>query len=80
MSQQTIIYDFGSNNGYNNNIPYYLKKADIVVAVEANPSLCQHIANRFSPVINDGRLFVENCVLTTLVGGAHGKLLNQSTP
>jgi len=30
-----IIYDFGANTG--NDIPYYLKKADVVVAVEANP-------------------------------------------
>lgn len=62
MSQKTIIYDFGSNNG--DDIPYYLKKADIVVAVEANPSLCKQIENRFTPEIKDGRLFVENCVMT----------------
>jgi FkbM family methyltransferase len=56
-----IIYDFGANNG--DDIPYYLKKADLVVAVEANPSLCREIEARFPDVIRDGRLRVENCVV-----------------
>lgn len=58
-----IIYDFGSNNG--DDIPYYLKKADIVVAVEANPLLCDKIAKRFNTDISSGRLALENCVLNT---------------
>jgi FkbM family methyltransferase len=59
---KTIIYDFGSNNG--DDIPYYLKKADVVVAVEANPLLCREIESRFPSEIANGELFVENCVLT----------------
>ncbi len=61
MLQRRIIYDFGANNG--DDIPYYLKKADLVVAVEANPSLCREIEARFSEAIGDGRLRVENCVV-----------------
>ena len=57
-----IIYDLGSNNG--DDIPYYLKKADLVVAVEANPSLCVDIERRFSSEIRERKLFVESCVLT----------------
>lgn len=57
-----IIYDVGANNG--DDIPYYLKKADMVIAVEANPSLCQGIRERFATEIASGRLFVENCVVT----------------
>ncbi len=57
-----VIYDFGSNNG--DDIPYYLMKADLVVAVEANPSLCDLIYKRFLPEINSDRLILENCVLT----------------
>jgi hypothetical protein len=57
-----IIYDFGSNNG--DDIPYYLRKADIVVAVEANPSLCIEIEKKFVSELRDGKLFIENCVLT----------------
>lgn len=60
-SSRKIIYDFGANNG--DDIPYYLKKADVVVAVEANPSLCREIEERFSTEIQEGRLRVENCVL-----------------
>jgi len=59
---RTIIYDFGSNNG--DDIPYYLLKADLVVAVEANPALAKQIESRFAREIHDGRLAVENCVLT----------------
>ena len=58
-----IIYDLGSNNG--DDIPYYLKKGDIVIAVEANPVLCEEIRNKFNIEIEQGRLFVESCVLTT---------------
>lgn len=32
-----VIYDFGSKNG--DDIPYYLEKPDLDVAVEANPIL-----------------------------------------
>ena len=59
---RTIIYDFGSNNG--DDIPYYLLKADLVVAVEANPALAKQIESRFAREIDEGRLAVENCVLT----------------
>jgi hypothetical protein len=60
--KEKIIYDFGSNNG--DDIPYYLLKADRVIAVEANPFLVKGIEDRFSTEIAEGRLFVENCVLT----------------
>jgi FkbM family methyltransferase len=56
-----VIYDLGSNNG--DDLPYYLKKADRVVAVEANPVLAQAITQRFMREIAEKRLFVENCVL-----------------
>lgn len=62
-SSRRIIYDFGANNG--DDIPYYLKKAELVIAVEANPALCRLIEERFSAAIQEGRLRVENCVLAT---------------
>jgi FkbM family methyltransferase len=58
----SVIYDFGANNG--DNIPYYLKKAASVVAVEANPKLYEIIRQRFNQELLEQRLFVENCVLT----------------
>ena len=60
---KAIIYDIGANNG--DDIPYYLKKADVVVAVEANPELCRQMQGRFSSEIQQGRLVIENCVLTS---------------
>lgn len=63
-----VIYDFGANNG--DDIGYYLQKADLVVAVEANPKLAEAICNRFSDAISAQRLVVECCVLTTDRGSA----------
>ena len=57
------IYDLGANKG--DDIPYYLQKADKVVAVEANPVLCDEIRNRFDAYIKNGKLFLENYVVTT---------------
>ena len=62
ITTKRIIYDFGANNG--DDIPYYLKKGDVVVAVEANPILCKQIEKRFSSEIENGKVFIENCVLT----------------
>ncbi|PWW03628.1 FkbM family methyltransferase [Hoeflea marina] len=57
-----IIYDFGANNG--DDIPYYLMKADLVVAVDANPAMCALMTDRFSDEVRSGRLIIEQCVLT----------------
>jgi hypothetical protein len=61
-SMKKIIYDVGSNNG--DDIPYYLMKGDIVVAIEANPVLCENIRQRFVAEIQSGRLILESCVVT----------------
>ncbi len=57
-----IIYDLGANNG--DDIPYYLLKAELVIAVEANPLLANNIKERFKLEIVQGKLIVENCVVT----------------
>jgi len=62
MASRRVIYDFGANNG--DDVPYYLKKADLVVAIEANPALCEEIRNRFSADTAAGRLVVVNCAVT----------------
>ena len=62
MTDSTVIYDFGANNG--DDIPYYLVKADRVVAVEANPVLAAGIKQRFTEAIAAGRLEVVAKVLT----------------
>lgn len=38
-------------------------KADLVVAVEANPALCEELKTKYSKEVLEGRLIVENCVL-----------------
>lgn len=60
--QQRIIYDIGANNG--DDVEYYLKKSDFVVAVEANPELCKLMEARFSTQIAERKLKIVNCVLT----------------
>lgn len=63
MAAERIIFDFGANNG--DDVAYYLRKADKVVAVEANPQLADQIRTRFAAQIAEGRLFVEACAVTT---------------
>jgi FkbM family methyltransferase len=60
--KERIVYDLGANTG--DDIPYYLLKSDMVVAVEANPALCKLINDKFKTEIQAGRLIVENCVVT----------------
>ena len=62
MTGGRLIFDFGANNG--DDIPYYLLKAERVVAVEANPVLADQIRVRFAEAIEAGRLVVESCALT----------------
>jgi len=56
-----IIFDFGAN--ITQNIQYFLKHADLVVAVEANLWLCEIIATRYQTEIIEGRLIIENVCL-----------------
>jgi hypothetical protein len=49
---KNIIYDVGSNNG--DDIPYYMMKAEVVVAIEANPVLCEGMRQRFAAEIQEG--------------------------
>jgi FkbM family methyltransferase len=82
-SSKKVIYDLGANTG--DDLAYYLKKSDVVVAVEANPTLAKQIESNYSSAISEGRLFVENCVVTTLSHSAdvsfymhkHGHIISQ---
>ncbi|MFM7321186.1 MAG: FkbM family methyltransferase [Armatimonadota bacterium] len=56
------IFDIGANNG--DDVAYYILKASKVVAVEANPDLCEVIEARFADSISTGKLVVESCVVT----------------
>ncbi|WP_394690680.1 FkbM family methyltransferase [Hoeflea sp.] len=50
------IYDLGMNNG--DDTDYYLKRGFEVVAVEANPALCQMARERFAEAIAAGRVSI----------------------
>jgi FkbM family methyltransferase len=56
------IFDFGANSGQN--LEYYLARANKVIAVEANPKLCEDIQNEFKEEIFSNKLVVANFVLT----------------
>ena len=52
--QSNLIYDIGFHEGQDTD--FYLKKGFKVVAVEANPDLCEQGRQRFSSEISEGRL------------------------
>ncbi|HEX9167884.1 MAG TPA: FkbM family methyltransferase [Roseiarcus sp.] len=48
-----LIFDLGTHNGQDSD--FYLKKGFNVVAVEANPALCNSLRQRFAREITEGR-------------------------
>lgn len=58
-----LIIDLGMNNG--DDTEYYLKKGYRVVAVEANPSLCERAEKRFQEAIDSKRLKIYNVAIWT---------------
>lgn len=55
------IFDIGANKGQN--LSYFLDKADIVVAIEANINLVKQIKSDFKQFIDNKKLIVENVAL-----------------
>lgn len=66
ISQRRIIYDVGMHNG--DDTEYYLKKGFRVVAVEANPLLCEAARTRFAKHIESGRLQIHNVAVAAQAG------------
>ena len=58
-----IIFDFGCHKGQN--FEYFFNKADIIVAVEANPILAEDIKKKYKNEINEGRLILENKAISS---------------
>ena len=63
-----VIYDVGMNNG--DDSAYYLRKGHRVVAIEANPALCQAAAQRFATEIEAGLLTILNLGIADAPGEA----------
>nr|WP_290796188.1 FkbM family methyltransferase [Flavihumibacter sp. UBA7668] len=57
------MVDLGANTG--KNLPYYLSKAEKVVAVEANPALAASLMKEFATQIESGKLHIENKCITS---------------
>ena len=57
-----IIYDLGANTG--SDLAYYLSKSSKVIAVEANPMLCESIKQKFAKEVSQKRLVIENVAIT----------------
>ena len=64
FSMKKIIYDLGASKG--ENIPYYLLRSDLIIAVEANIESCEIIKKKFYDEINQKKLIVENCIVSEL--------------
>ncbi|EPF00312.1 FkbM family methyltransferase [Rhizobium grahamii] len=63
-----LVFDLGMNNG--DDTDYYLKRGFRVVALEANPELCERAAKRFEPEVNDGRLTIVHAAIWERSGEA----------
>ena len=63
-----LIYDIGMNNG--DDTAYYLARGFKVVAVEADPQLCQTAAGRFANQIRSGQLIIRNVAIAPEPGFA----------
>jgi len=61
-----LIFDLGMNNG--DDTDYYLKKGFSVVAVEANPQLCEACRGRFADAIVAGRLRIVHAAIAGKAG------------
>ncbi len=63
-----LIFDLGMNNG--DDLLYYLRRGFNVVAVEANPALCERAGNKFRAAVDDGRLKILNAAIWEKTGEA----------
>jgi FkbM family methyltransferase len=63
-----LIFDLGMNNG--DDTDYYLRRGFDVVAVEANPALCDKARGRFRTAINESRLTILNAAVWEKSGEA----------
>lgn len=70
------VLDIGMNNG--DDTEYYLAKGFNVIAVEANPYLCENANQRFKFAIKNGQLIIVNAAISenTLLQKFHVNLTN----
>ncbi len=76
LEKAKLIFDIGANDGADTG--YYLKKGFRVVAVEAIHELAESIKLIYEQAMCDGRLFVENYVVSSISGGNVKFVVNKS--
>jgi FkbM family methyltransferase len=65
-SNSRLIFDLGMNNG--DDTAYYLSRGFDVIALEANPTLCDSAMSRFATAIGEGRLTIHNAAIWDKAG------------
>ncbi len=63
-----LIFDLGMNNG--DDTAYYLRRGFNVVALDANPKLCEMAQTRFRTAIDEGRVKIINAAIWEKSGEA----------
>ena len=63
-----LAYDVGMNNG--DDTLYYLAKGYKVVAIEANPALCEEVGSKLKEFVDNGRLQILNVAVAESEGGS----------
>lgn len=61
-----LIFDLGMNNG--DDTAFYLRRGFNVVALDANPALCESAKRRFAAEIDQGRLTIVNAAIWEKAG------------
>jgi FkbM family methyltransferase len=61
MRDSKLIFDVGANDG--NDTAYYLGLGHTVVAIEADPALCDRLRDRYAQEIANGRVTVVNAAV-----------------
>ena len=61
-----LIFDVGAHKGEDTS--FYLAKGFRVVAIEANPSLCATLRERFKDAVSSGRLIILNLAISQVEG------------
>ena len=64
--ENTLIFDVGAHIGEDSE--FYLRKGFNVVAVEANPALCDGLKQRFADEIDDGRFILVDKAIAEQAG------------
>ena len=65
LDKSRLVFDLGMNNG--DDTKYYLAKGYSVLAVEANPLLCEQAYDKYFNAISSGKLIILNAAVTDCI-------------